>query len=143
MNKSNDTKIKTLLQRVEEKKEELGRKPRARWNTTGVFKCPENDFNLNTIQDPKILVDAFSYLLREKSYREEAAQLLGVEVSPFKWDRFTLEEWQEDFRLRINILAYNKRKRELAELQAKLTKLISEETKTEMELENIESLLGE
>ena len=60
-----DDKIEVLLEKVEEQKNGLGTKPRAVWNTNGIFKyTDEAYFNLNTIKnDFQPFIDALSFLL--------------------------------------------------------------------------------
>lgn len=141
----NDGKIKQLMQKVEEQRAALGTKPRAKWNTNAVFKYPNGDYvNLNTVNagDFGKLVDAMAYLLTTEGLRAEASERLGVEAEPFTHGGYTIEEWEEDFKLRIGIVGYDGRKKKLAALEKKLKGLISEGTRTEMELEEIEGLLG-
>ena len=71
---NNDTKIKTLLEKVEEQQAGLGTKPRAGWHTNGIFKYTDgNYFNLNTVNDFQILVKALSFLLKTESLASQAA----------------------------------------------------------------------
>jgi hypothetical protein len=142
----NDDKIKLLMEKVEEQKAALGTKPRAKWNTNAVFKYPSGDyFNLNTVNagDFGKLVDAMALLLTSEEVRKAAAERLGVEDVPYQYGGYTLSEWEEDFKLRIAIVGYDGRKKKLAATSKKLKSLISEGTRTGMELEEIASLLGE
>jgi len=141
----NDEKIKLLMAKVEEQKASLGTKPRAKWNTNAVFKYPGGEFvNLNTVNEGDFgkLVDAMSHLLTTESLRAQAAERLGVDVVPFTHGGYTIAEWEEDFKLRINIVGYDGRKKKLDATNAKLKSLISAGTRTEMELDEIENLLG-
>jgi hypothetical protein len=141
----NDDKIKALMAKVEEQKAALGTKPRAKWNTNAVFKYPSGDYiNLNTVNADNFgsLVDAMSFLLTTEGLRQTAAKRLGVEPEPFTHGGYTITEWEEDFKLRIAIVQYDGRKKKLAATQKKLKSLISEGTRVEMELDEIEALLG-
>jgi len=141
----NDSKIKQLMAKVEEQKNALGTKPRAKWNTNAVFKYPNGDFvNLNTVNEGDFgkLVDALSFLLTTESVRQKASERLGVPVEEFKHGGYSIKEWEEDFKLRIGIVQFDDRKRKLDATTKKLKSLISEDTRTEMELDEIESLLG-
>jgi len=142
---SNDDKIKLLMAKVEEQKAALGTKPRAKWNTNAVFKYPSGDYvNLNTVNagDFGRLVDALSFLLTNEDARSQAAERLGIGAPRFEHGGFTIAEWEEDFKLRIGIVGYDGRKRKLDATSAKLKGLVSEGTRTEMELAEIEALLG-
>ena len=142
---TNDGKIKLLMKKVEAQKAALGTKPRAKWNTNAVFKYPNGDYvNLNTVGEGDFgkLVDAMTSMLVLATHRKTAAERLGVEAVLVTHGGFTIEEWEEDFKLRIGIVAFDGRKKKLAAVQKKLKGLISEGTRTEMELEDIEALLG-
>jgi len=140
----NDAKIKALMTKVEEQKAALGTKPRAKWNTNAVFKYPNGDYvNLNTVNETDFgkLVDAMAFLLTTEGLRKTAAERLGIETESFKHGGFTISEWEEDFKLRIGIVAYDARKKKLDATNKKLKGLVSEGTRTEMELDEIEALL--
>lgn len=143
----NDSKIKALLEKIEEQKKELGTKPRASWNTNGLFKRYEslkNDlFNINTVNNAYDLTAALGFLISMQDAFDKAAIKLNVEgkVGPFRWDGYTVKQWEEDFALRIAIIEYDRKKKTLDETKSKLKSLVSEEERTAMELEEIEALL--
>jgi len=141
----NDDKIKQLMISAEQKKAALGTKPRPRWLTNALFKYPDGrHFNLNTIGADKFsdLVDAMSFLLKTEGIRGHATERLGLEAQSFSYGGYPIEEWEEDFKMRISIVQYAERKKELAALNKKLKSLISEGTRTEMELDDIASQLA-
>lgn len=140
----NDAKIKALMKKVEEQEAALGTKPRTKWNTNAVFKYPNGDFvNLNTVGETDFgkLVDAMAHLLTTEGLRAQAAGRLGIEAAPFVHGGYTIAEWEEDFKLRVAVVAYDSRKKKLDATKKKLKSLVSEGTRTEMELDEIESLL--
>lgn len=140
---ANDAKIKALLAKVDLKRTELGTKPKARWITNGIFKYPDgNHININTVKEGRALLDALAFLLQNAGTRAAAAEQLGVvDPEPYKHCGYTVDEWREDFRLRLAINNYDRKKKELAALEKKLSALISEGTRTEMELDSIAALL--
>lgn len=140
---ANDDKIKELLAKVEEQQSGLGKKPKAHWETNGIFKYDGNRFfNLNTITDSQQLVDALSFLLEKTLFQDAAAEKLGVASPSFEWNGYSLEDWQADFKKRIEIVSWQARKAQLDTTKKKLKSLISAETKTEMELEELSKLIG-
>jgi len=141
---TNDDKIKTLLTAVDAKRANLGTRPKGERATNGLFKWREGQgqFNVHTVKDVTILVDAMAFLLEGKGLREQASEELGVDPAPFKWNGFTVEQWGVDFKLRIAVLTYEKNKRALAVAEKKLKTLMSEGTKTELELEGFAELLA-
>lgn len=139
----NDAKIKELLEKVEDQKANLGTKPRGSWITNGIFKYDDkNYFNLNTVQNFQGLIDALAFLLEKSLLQETAAKRLEIEQPMFVWNGYALEDWESDFKKRIEIVNWQKRKELLDKTKKKLHALISEETKTEMELDDIAKLLS-
>lgn len=137
-----DDKIKVLLTKVEEQQSGLGTKPKASWNTNGIFKYKNGEFfNLNTVREAQPLVEALACLLEKESLNQQAAQRLGVAHKSFVWDGYPVSEWEADFKKRLDIIGWEGRKAKLDETKKTLKSLISEDAKTEMELENIENSL--
>lgn len=138
-----DDKIKLLLAKVEEQQNNLGVKPKASWNTNGIFKYKDgtNFFNLNTVRDAQPLVEALACLLEKESLHQQAAERLGVAIKPFLWDGNSICDWEKDFKKRLDIIGWEARKAQLDDTKKKLKSLVSEEAKTEMELEDIEKSL--
>lgn len=139
---NNDSKIKALLDTIATKKQELGQKPRISYKTNGVFKYENNDFfNINTIADPQKLVEALSYLLIKQNFNDTACNLLSVPTKVLQWNGYTLDEWLEDFKTRLSVVSWESKKRELEASELKLKKLVSEDTRTAMEIDEIANLL--
>lgn len=139
----NDAKIKALLDTISVKKQNLGVKPRISYKTNGVFKYENNDFfNLNTVTDPQKLVEALSYLLIKQNFNDVAANFLSVPTKVLQWNGYTLDEWQDDFKTRLSLVSWEAKKRELEAAEAKLKKLVSEDTRTAMEIDEIANLLN-
>jgi hypothetical protein len=139
----NDEVIKSLMAKVAEQKEALGSKPKVAWRTNGVFKFSDDKhLNLNVVNNANQLVIALSHILSQDRATNEAAKLLGVSPVKFDWYGYSTEDWTEDFKTRISILQWEANKVKLDMTQAKLATLVSEEARTEMELESISKLLG-
>lgn len=139
-----DDKIKVLLATVELQKNNLGTKPRASWKTNGIFKYKDSapHFNINTARDPQQLVDALAYLLEKQGLQSQAAHRLDVDLKPMEWDGYPVSEWESDFKQRVEILKWEARKAQLTATETKLQSRISEDAKTEKELEEIEKSMG-
>jgi hypothetical protein len=139
---NNDAAIKSLLQKVEDQKTNLGSREKASLETNGIFKYSDgNFFNLNTVVDVAILARALAFLITQEESFKEACKRLGVKAE-FKWDNYSVSEWEEDFKTRVRIIEYDKRKKTLDATKQKLNSLVSEEAKTEMELEEIAKALA-
>jgi len=138
----NDGKIKELILKVEEQKQALGSRPKFILKTNGIFKYDEKKFfNLNVAHE-KTLVEALAFLYIKKDYTNKACSELGVNFYKFEWDGYTLDEWKDDFKSHINLVKWEEKKKLLDATQKKLDSLVSEEVKTELELDNIAKLLG-
>jgi hypothetical protein len=139
----NDDMIKQLMAKVAVQKEALGAKPKVSWKTNGVFQFDKDShLNLNTVSNEDKLVTALAHLLAQNSDTTEAAKILGVKPPKFLWCGYSVEDWVEDFKMRLSVLSWEARKTQLDATQAKLSQLVSEEARTEMELENIAKSLG-
>lgn len=138
----NDAVIKELMAKLEEQKAGLGKTPRGTWLTNGIFKFNSSDyFNINVVTDFSKLAGALGFLLLQEDAFNKGCDALGVKAE-FKWDGYTRDDWEEDFKTRIAIVEYDSKKRTLDATKKKLQSLVSEETRTEMELDEIKKLLG-
>ena len=139
----NDAVVKDLLTKVEDQKNGLGTKPKGVWITNGVFKRDsQNFFNINTVTDFNKLAEALGFLLSQKDYFLKACRELGIPLRPFAWDGYTVDEWKEDFKMRKDIVEWNERKSKLDTTKSKLQSLMSEDARTESELDKIKASLG-
>lgn len=142
MSAKNDAAIKELMEKVEEQKAGLGKREKVAWQTNGIFKRDaDNFFNLNTVSNFNILAFALGFLIREESSFQEACQRLGI-VGEFKWDGYSVKDWEEDFKTRVKLVEWDNRKKQLEATQKRLSQLVSEEARTEMELDDIKKLLA-
>lgn len=138
-----DDKIKALLAKVAEQQDDLGTKPKALWSTNGIFKYKDGTsfFNLNTVKDTQVLVEALAYLLGEEQRIKQAADFLGVPSKDLSYNGYSVNEWKTDFKKRVACILWDDKKTKLDATKSKLKSLVSEEAKTEEELNDIESML--
>ena len=136
---NNDAKIKTLLATIEAKRSNLGTKPKAVWRTNGILKFNDGTLaNINALTHTDKCVEAVAFLLKEQSFRKEAAKLLEVEYT----DQ-SIDDYVQDFKLRVAILKWETEKRKLEALESKLKDLRSEDAKTSDAISEIMSDLGD
>jgi len=140
MLKSNDDKIKDLIKVVAEKRKSMGARPRISLKTNGVLRIGDSHSNLNIINDIPVLLDICSSLVRQKESFETAAQLLDV-GNQFSCNGYSFSDWLDDFKARVTLIKWEEKKKELVKLENQLSNLVSEEAKTEMELEEIAEAL--
>ena len=143
----NDERVAKLIKEVNKRKESISKTERAKWLTNGSFRYSEHyadgSFNLQVVQDENVLVKALAFLLTWMGNYEEAASRLNVDCEEVKWMGFTVEEWQTDFETRLAKIRLTAEKKKLAALEAQLNSLMSDELKTDLQLQEIEALLGD
>ena len=140
----NDNKIKQLLNKVDEEEAKLGTKPKMSWNTNCLFRYDgdQQHFNLNTVNNTGYLVRALGFLLEKCAHQKEAANRLGVTDYKFDWKGYSLQDWEHDFKLKAELIAWQTQQNKLNALKKQLKELVSDEAKTEMALDEIEKILG-
>jgi hypothetical protein len=142
--KTTDTKVKELFDLVQSKKLAIEKAERPCWKTSGNFGYSANSAHdrtqIATVTDVRKLVEMYAFLMERKDKSENAANELGVDYK-FTWLGFTVEEWKDDFQTRVNQISIQEKRKELAEIEARLNALISPELKAQMELEAISKLL--
>lgn len=141
-----DAKVKELFKIVQQKKLAIEKAEKPCWQTSGTFGYSSNSAhdrtNIQTITDTRKIVDMYSFLIDRQEKSEKAAQELGVTYS-FSWLGFKVDEWKSDFQTRINQIMIQEKRKEFAELEARLNAIISPELRAEMELEAISEILAE
>lgn len=143
MPKNNDKAIQDLLKKVEEQTKALGKPIKPTWNTNGVFPWEAGGaLNINVCNDPIQLVYILGKLVSKRTGFTEAYKILGLDdKAVFKYKGYTFDEWAEDLQTRISIIKYNEKKKLLDASKAKLQSLMSEDARTETELNKLAELL--
>lgn len=139
MNKTTDEIVSDLLNKVEQKKKEIGASERPNWLTNCSFGVnPSNAADRVNIQvaDVNTLVSIYANLSLSQSSFELAAKDLGVKTG-FKWQGFTFGEWAADIKMRLNQLQVKSKKDDLAKLEARVNALVSPEQRRELELKKL------
>jgi hypothetical protein len=144
--KTKDEQIEQLIKVVLQKKEAIkaaNQKYTPKTNLSFSFGDGlRGNFNVNTQTDPTKLIEALAFLINAETAHTEACQRLGV-TGEFKWQGYTLEEWQSDFKARVDKVQLKANEAELENIEKSLNKLISKEKREEMELAELtKKLLG-
>ena len=137
MSKNDDTII-ALKKKIEQIKESLEAPSRFQPQTTCMITIDGERININTINNVKNL----NYIIIKLNMFALAAADLNISIDEFEIDGFTYNQWFEDLMHKKAILEYNAKIKELNTQEKKLEKLLSEDKKTELELEEIAKLLG-
>lgn len=130
----NDERVLQLKQVIDKKKSELKGYKRFTPLTNCVLDLEGQKYNLNVLQ----LDDLQLLLVRLNMYLMSAKDLgICLEISGHN-----IAEWITDIRCKIEIFEYKKKESELKALETKLDKMLSDEKKTELELDEIAALLN-
>ena len=129
----NDERVLQLKKIIDKKKAELKEVKRFTPLTNCVLSLENQNYNLNVLQ----LDDLKLLLVKLNMYLMSAKDLgIGLEVSGYN-----IAEWMTDVKSKMEIFEYKKKESELKMLEAKLDKMLSDEKKTELELDEIAALL--
>lgn len=130
----NDERILQLKEIIDKKKAELKSIKRFTPLTNCVLDLDGQKYNLNVLQ----LNDLQLLLVRLNMYLISAKDLhINLEIAGYN-----IAEWVTDIKSKIEIFEYKKKESELKSLETKLGKMLSDEKKTELELDEIATLLG-
>lgn len=130
----NDERVLQLKKIIEEKKSELKAVKRFTPLTNCVLNLDNQNYNLNVLQldDLKLLLVRLNMYLMSANDLDMELNISGYNIS----------EWMVDVKSKIEIFEYKKKESELKMLETKLDKMLSDEKKTELELDEIAALLG-
>lgn len=135
MAKANDERIMQLKKQADEKKKSLALKSmRFSPVTNCVLKLDGQVYNIHAMDS--------EYLLVKLNALAMSAKDLGLDTSKFVLSGYSLDAWMEDVRNCMKVREYNKEKAELASLEKRLDKLLSDDKRTELELDDIAALLN-
>ena len=134
-----DAIVLQLLDKVEEKKKQIGEAERPAWRTNCSFGYDVNSntrLNIQTIKDLDVLVDIYGFLTEKfERYNKSVKDLkLDKEAPDFKYLGFSFKDWASDIQTRIEGLRIKNKKDELAKLEARVNSLVSPEQRRKIEL---------
>ena len=131
----NDEKILALKQKIEEKKKSVNHKfvpvTNCALTLDGVL------YNLHAVNDKNLL----RFLLIKLTVLNDTAMHLALD-NIYMQDGFVLGDWIIDVESKLRLVSNKEEVRELKVMEDKLTQLLSNDKKTELELDSIESALG-
>lgn len=134
MNK-NDNKVLQLKEQIRIKKEKIVSLRKFAPITNMILDIDGKKHNINTMNLEKSMEMAI--LLNAKFI---SAKELGLEDT-YTVNGYKLYDWICDLKSRIDYLNVRQEENNLEQMEAKLDRLLSEEKKTELELDEIENLL--
>ena len=131
-NKDIDKKVIELLNKVAEKKKQIGNAQRPSWITNCSFGFDVNDPNLRTniqvIQSLEDLVNMHALLTAKFDTFNNSMKVLGLEKdeASFKWFGFSYQQWVADIETRVNQLRIKKKTDEIKQKIIKEAESLSE-----------------
>lgn len=143
MAKKNDALVEQLLKKVEEKKAQIQRikNPSFKTNLSLPIDGTTTRINLN-VASPELLFRILVDLETRIEKSGDVATKYDV-VFDNAWHGFTLEDWRDDVVLKIRQNQAQRQVNELREIERKLNGLMSEDKRTNLELEKLSQLLGD
>lgn len=126
---SNDAKIAQYREALESKRSELGEKPKLAYGTNALLELDGARINLNTLSSEEECVKIASQLLSQDQLAKLANEALGTKVT-LKFGDFTVTQWLADLKLRVSLIAWERKKKKLNAMDAQLKSLMSEDAKT-------------
>jgi len=142
---STDDRVKALFANLQAKKAEVASAERPTYITGGLFRYsinnPSNGVDLTTERNILKLKEIWMFLDERSAHNEPANEFFGIS-EPFKWQGFTVEEWERDLKTRANFIQLKQRKEELQALEDRINKVVSPELRRQMEMDAIEAELS-
>jgi hypothetical protein len=106
-----------------------------RWNPNYQSNPP---IKLDAIVDVDKLIQIHSYIaMKDEAYNKSANTLEITEYPVFKWQGYTLADWEHDIKLRIAIVTHKTQFDKLKRAKNKLESFLSKEQQVEMFLEQL------
>jgi hypothetical protein len=133
----NDNRILELKKQIEVKKDKLGKSSRFTPITNCSLELEGVRYNINVLNDRN---DLTMLMTRLNIYLISATQL-GV-ADEINFSGYHVGEWITDIKSKIAILAKKQEEKALKLMEDKLLKLLSDGKKTELEIDEISSMLN-
>lgn len=131
----NDDRILELKKQIEAKKKAIyEKKVRFIPETNCVLNMDGMNINLNVCSDDALVL----LLIRLNSYLMSAVDL---EMSDFEISGYSVTDWIKDIKSKLQVSSLKKEEIDLKKMESKLDKLLSDDKKTEIEIDEIANLL--
>mgnify|MGYP000857198046 FL=1 len=131
----NDDRILELKKQIEIKKKAVSvKKIRFIPETNCVLNMDGITINLNVCSDDALVL----LLIRLNSYLMSAVDL---GMSDFEISGYSITAWIKDIKSKLEVSSLKKEETDLKKMESKLDKLLSDDKKTELEIDEIANLL--
>ena len=141
-----DQKTLALIKKLQEKREAIAKAEKPNWKTSCTISLDtgtnvHNKVNIATVRDTSVLIDILAFLVAKQMAWSIASEALTGKELPFKWQSYSVEDWQADLETRATKIDLEARRKECDVLEARLNGIISPELRAEIELEELTKLI--
>jgi hypothetical protein len=140
-----DDRVLALFANLQAKKAEVAGAERPVYITGGQFRystnSPSGTIDITVERNISKLKEIWMFLNERASHNAPANEFFGIQ-DPFKWQNFTVEEWERDLKTRANFIQLKERKAELQVLEDRINRVVSPELRRQMEMDAIEAELS-
>ena len=134
MAQKNDERIMQLKQQIEVKRKELA-------NQTGRFTPITNCLLVIDKVTYNLHVESSELLLLKVNMMAMSAKDLGLDISKVIISGYSLADWLDDIKNYMKVQSYKDEKRKLERLEKQLDALLSDDKRTELEIDSIAALI--
>lgn len=131
----NDARNEALVKQIEQKEKALV-KPNAQLKTNCSLTLFGTTQNLNVCNMEQLIL-----LKVQLNTMVLSAKDLGLSATDVTIGGFSIADWMRDIDVKVEVCKYNEDKKKLDQMKTNLKKLLSEDRRTEMALDNIEDIL--
>lgn len=135
MAQKNDERIMQLKQQIEMKRKELSTK-------TSRFTPVTNCLLVINKVTYNLHVESSELLLIKVNMMAMSAKDLGLDISKVIISGYSLADWIDDIKNYLKVQSYKDEKRKLEKLERQLDALLSDDKRTELEIDSIAAMLN-
>lgn len=131
----NDERIIQLKKQIEIKKDELGKATRFSPITNCSLELDGTRYNIQVLQKQEL-----THLLVKLTSYKLAFGKLDIDED-YTISGYNVADWIEDISSKLEVIKFKNKENQLKDMESKLSKMLSDEKKTELELDEIASML--
>lgn len=132
----NDEKILELKKQIREKKNSIDKTVKFTPETNCILQLNGVNNNINVLSQ-----DCLTLLMVQLNTYIMSAKNLELNIGAIIISGYSVLEWINDIKCKISVIKYKEEMSKLKTMELKLDKLLSEDKKTELEIDEIASLL--
>jgi hypothetical protein len=145
MSEQDDALVLQLLAEVKRRKDEIQKVETAKWKTSctlSLYKGANvNDkINIQTVSDKSVLIEIYAFILDKESSITRAQKELGCK-DVVKLSGYSIADWKEDLKNKMNQLNLASKKTDLKNLEDRINALVTVDQRRKLELTAIQEEL--